>query len=207
MQDQVVTTERPNQFSEKLRQELEKLTGSINEIMRNIRMMQNPIAESREKLPIANDQLDKVSAQTEKATHRMLDMVEQIIAHQEKIVQFADHLAGFFNRSRARDRDLCREQVDHIREIAAVSQDNAFLIMDALQFQDITAQQMQHASTLLMDIELRMRQLMAAFEGREVPELEARISKALAYDPDADLFNGRDQREVDAIVSGITAKK
>ena len=56
------------QFSSKLRLELEQLTGSINDIMKNMRKMQNHILEYSEQMPVANEQLDKITAQTEQAT-------------------------------------------------------------------------------------------------------------------------------------------
>ena len=195
------------QFSEKLRNELEKLTGSINEIMLNMKKMQNPLVESREKLPIANKQLDKITAQTEQATHKMLDMVEQIIEHQEQITQLTADLGQFFKKSRSKERDINADRIKRVNEMASVSQNNAFIIMDALQFQDITSQQIQHASILLEDIGIRLHQLLAAFEGGEISDemLQSKLSKR-AYDPNADLFNGKDQREVDDIISKINAK-
>lgn len=198
-----------NLFPAKVRNELEKLTDSINVIMDSMRKMQNPILESREQLPQANAQLDKVSAQTEKAANKMLDLVEQIIDHQEKVVQLSGDLAGFLRRSRARDRDVYRDNVKRINEMAATSQNNAFMIMDALQFQDITAQQVQHASSLLEDIETRLQKLLGVFDGKNVSELENMSSskKERAYDPDADLFEGRDQKEVDEIISQTTGAK
>jgi chemotaxis regulatin CheY-phosphate phosphatase CheZ len=190
----------------RVRDELEKLTDSINVIMDNMRKMQNPILESREQLPQANAQLDKVSAQTEKAANKMLDLVEQIIDHQEKVVQMSGDLTGFFKRSRARDKDVYRDNVKRISEMAATSQNNAFLIMDALQFQDITAQQVNHASSLLEDIEIRLQKLLGVFDGKDISELENRPSskKKRSFDPGADLFEGRDQKEVDDIISKTT---
>ena len=196
-------------FPEKVRDELEKLTSSINTMMDNMRKMQNPILESSAQLPQANEQLDKVSAQTEKATHKMLDMVEQIIEHQEKIVEISSEMGQFLKRSRAKNRDLYGDKVRRVNEMAATSQNNAFLIMDALQFQDITAQQMNHASSLLEDIERRLQRLLGVFEGQEIPENEegAGPIKTRAFDPNADMFQGRDQKEVDDIVSQTTHSK
>ncbi len=195
-----------SQFSKKLRTELQQLTGSINDIMQNMKRMQNPIVESREQLPIANEQLDKITEQTEQATHKMLDMVEQIIEHQEQITDLSGKVSKFFKKSRAKDREVFAEQVKRISEMSSISQNNAFMIMDALQFQDITSQQIQHASTLLEDIEERLHHLLAAFDGDEIPEVLERPEKPeRAYDPDADI-KGKNQNEVDSIVNQVAAK-
>ncbi|MEZ5359461.1 MAG: protein phosphatase CheZ [Candidatus Zixiibacteriota bacterium] len=196
-----------DRFSLKLRNELEQLTDSINGIMTKMKRMQNPILESREKLPEANQQLDKITAQTEQATHKMLDMVEQIIDHQEQITQLSGEITQFFKKSRAKDREVFAEQVKRINEMSSISQNNAFLIMDALQFQDITSQQIQHASTLLEDIESRLHMLLAAFDGKDIPEeLNHPNAAKRAYDPNAD-FTSKNQNEVDNIVNQVVAKK
>lgn len=209
--DDMSVTETKNnlsdQFSLKLRNELEQLTDSINGIMMKMKKMQNPILESREKLPVANQQLDKITAQTEQATHKMLDMVEQIIDHQEQITQLSGEIALFFKKSRAKDREVFAEQVKRINEMSSISQNNAFLIMDALQFQDITSQQIQHASTLLEDIESRLHMLLSAFDGKEIPEELVRPNNPKrAYDPNADI-EGKNQNEVDNIVNQVTGHK
>ena len=198
-----VASDKNSLFSEKVRDELEKLTVSINDIMDNMRKMENPIIESRENLPKANAQLDKISAQTEKAAHQMLDMVEQIIEQQENAGQLTDEIVAFFKRSRSKDRDVYLEKVARLKEIATLSQNNAFLIMDALQFQDITSQQMHHASTLLEDIEGRLQNLLSVFDGKDIPEPESSLRRERAFDPDADLFDGKNQTEVDNIVSQV----
>ncbi|MCK5127734.1 MAG: protein phosphatase CheZ [candidate division Zixibacteria bacterium] len=192
------------QFSSKLRVELEQLTGSINDIMKNMRKMQNPILESSEQLPVANEQLDKITAQTEQATHKMLDMVEQIIEHQEQMTILSDEFGKFLKRSRSKDRDVFIEKVKRINEMSSISQNNAFVIMDALQFQDITSQQIQHASSLLEDIGVRLQHLLAAFDGKELSDdIVLAKKKDRAYDPNADLYDGKDQNEVDNIVNQV----
>jgi chemotaxis regulatin CheY-phosphate phosphatase CheZ len=194
-------------FADNVRGELERLTHSINIMMENVKRMERPIMESRQRLPKANEQLDKISAQTEAAAHQMLDMVEQIIDHEEKVVELSGEMIGYFERVQDTDAATFREKALRIKEMAATSQNNAFLIMDALQFQDITAQQMSHASSLLEDIEQRLHHLLAAFDGDATSEeLPAPTKKARAFDPAADLFDGKDQKEVDKIVSQVVTK-
>jgi chemotaxis regulatin CheY-phosphate phosphatase CheZ len=194
-------------FTDNVRSELERLTQSINTMMENVKRMERPIMESRQRLPKANEQLDKISAQTEAATHQMLDMVEQIIDHEEKIVDLAKDIVGYFEQSAVAEKDAYLEKATRIKEMAATSQNNAFLIMDALQFQDITAQQMSHASSLLEDIEQRLHHLLVAFDGEATMEdLPTTPKKVRAYDPAADLFEGKDQKEVDKIISQIAPK-
>lgn len=189
-------------FSEKVRTELEKLSGSVDSMMDNLRKMESPILESRERLPQANAQLEKINSQTEAAAHQMLDMVEQMIEFQEKSITLCSEISEFFKRLRSKDREIYREKLNRISEMASSSQSNAFLIMDTLQFQDITAQQMNHASSLLEDIEMRLHNLLKVFDGEELVDIADPVKKeGRAFDPDADFVEGRNQSEVDAIVT------
>jgi chemotaxis protein CheZ len=194
-------------LSDQIRNELEKLTESISGMMENMKKMETPIFESRRRLPKANEQLDKITAQTEAATHQMLDMVEQILEYQEKIVQFSGEVLEFMKKSPSEGVDTMLEKINSIHEMATTSQNSSFLIMDALQFQDITAQQMNHASHLLEDIEGRLQHLLLVFDGNDINELAAdKRRKDRAYDPDADLFEGKPQEEVDDIISKVSQK-
>lgn len=197
-------------FVAKVRKELEKLTGSVDIMMDNLRKMEHPILESRKSLPKANKQLDKVSEQTEKATHQMLDMVEQIIEHQEHVVEFSKEIGQKLKADLKQDDiDSIIDKANQINETASNSQNNAFLIMDTLQFQDITSQQMSHASALLEDIETRLHNLLKVFDGEadvNLDKLEDHHKKR-AFNPDAELYDGRDQNEVDNIVSQAATRK
>lgn len=194
-------------FTDRVRSELEKLTGSVDSMMENLRKMESPIMESRERLPQANAQLDKINSQTEAAAHEMLDMVEQMIDFQEKSVTLCAEVSGFFKKLRSKDREIYQEKLNRISEMASASQNNAFMIMDTLQFQDITSQQMSHASALLGDIETRLHNLLRVFDGEEMLDLpETTTRSERAYDPNADFIEGRNQSEVDAIVTNTVEK-
>ena len=203
--------EEGDMFVAKVRKELEKLTGSVDVMMDNLRKMEHPILESRQNLPKANKQLDKVSEQTEKATHQMLDMVEQIIEHQEQVVEFSKEIGQNLKTDlKQADIDLIIDKANQINVTASNSQNNAFLIMDALQFQDITSQQMNHASSLLEEIETRLHNLLQVFDGEadvNLDKLEDNNKKQRAFDPDADFYDGRNQSEVDNIVSQAASKE
>jgi methyl-accepting chemotaxis protein len=59
----------------RIQEEITELAASVNQIVTKFRELQNPLKESSEKVPIATEQLDKISEQTEAATHQMLDRV------------------------------------------------------------------------------------------------------------------------------------
>jgi chemotaxis regulatin CheY-phosphate phosphatase CheZ len=95
-----------------------------------------------------------------------------------------------------------RDCLDETLNWAQTNLDDAFNIMNTLQFQDITSQQIQHASQLLDEIQYRLRNLVSAVEGTE--QSEAPQPKGRVYDPNASIDrNGTEQSEVDALVESM----
>jgi chromosome segregation ATPase len=184
--------------------ELENLAQSVTAMKRNLHAMNASLEESRRKLPLANRQLDQLSAQTEAVAQHMLDMVEQIVDHQETIGRLSAEVTAFVKRSQVGDRDIICDKAMRVMEMAAISQRNAFLIMDALQFQNVAVQQMHQASELLDEIEHRLQHLHALITGSERPAQDepAMVDEAVVDAPD--LLEPADQTEVDHIVDEVT---
>ncbi|MDH3892605.1 MAG: protein phosphatase CheZ [candidate division Zixibacteria bacterium] len=180
----------------KIQQEIEELASSINEIVVKFKELHHPLLESSEKVPKATEQLDKISEQTEAATHQMLDRVEKIVQHVE------DSKSSLTEIKRCVTEDRVGEiegLADALIDKANVTCNDAYTIMDALQFQDITAQQMNHAAALLEDIEAKLQNIMGALKGNQDSQSETDSDKkSRVYDPHADLFEKKtDQSAID----------
>jgi chemotaxis regulatin CheY-phosphate phosphatase CheZ len=90
-----------------------------------------------------------------------------------------------------------------IEKAAQENLDAAFSLMDALQFQDITSQQVDYAASLLEEIETRLAHILKVV-GAEQEQIAAVSSqqpkKQRAFDPNADLFEKKTQQsEIDAL--------
>lgn len=182
----------------KIHHEITELTSAINGIIETFRKMKNPLVETHEKVPQATVQLDKISEQTEAAAHQMLDRVEQITQREGDVIQ------GLEKLKEVADKDQLSSISAAVGEIIVKANDNlddAYMIMDALQFQDITAQQMNHAASLLEDIEGRLNVILSTLNGDESKgDGEAAQRKVRVYDPHADLFDKKtDQSAVDSL--------
>lgn len=77
--------------------------------------------------------------------------------------------------------------------------------MNALQFQDITSQQMNHAASLLEEIETKLTQICQVFGiGSETSEEESSDKKERVYDPHADLYEKKtEQKDVDSMFEQV----
>ena len=185
-------------LQDKIQREIEGLAGSISEIVSKFRELHHPLQESSDKVPKATEQLDKISEQTEAATHRMLNGVEKIVEQLEDAKTGLNQIKTCVSEDRVSEIDGL---VDNLLEKSSVTCNDAYAIMDALQFQDITTQQVNHAASMLEDIETKLRGVMGTLRGDESkspePEPEREIKKR-AFDPHADLFEKKtDQSAID----------
>jgi chemotaxis regulatin CheY-phosphate phosphatase CheZ len=187
-----------------IQDELKGLTGAIGEVMTTFKKMQEPIAESRQKVPEATKQLEKISEQTEEAAHQMIDKVESISKVSEEIVSDITVLRKTLPATYFKNRSKIRDTVNAIDEKSQQNLDDAFVILNALQFQDITTQQIQHASTLMEEIENRLHHILAVFDGKEdIEELRA-IMKKRVYDPNASFSDSKEtQDDIDSLISSL----
>lgn len=182
----------------KIHHEITELTSAINGIIETFRKMKNPLLETHEKVPQATVQLDKISEQTEAAAHQMLDRVEQITQREGDVIQGLEQLKE--DADKAQQTSIAKSVGDIITK-ANDNLEDAYMIMDALQFQDITAQQMNHAASLLEDIEGRLQAILSTLNGEGTQgDGESPKRKVRVYDPHADLFDKKtDQSAVDSI--------
>lgn len=187
-----------------IQREITLLSQSISGLVQSLHRLKSPIVESSEKVPQATDQLDKISQQTEAATTRMLDMLEQITQREQQIITGLQHIG-----TEVADQPAAKK-VDELSDLANTNLNDAYTIMDALQFQDITSQQMDHAAAMLEEIESKLKAIMCVIgEDAEKIAFKPEVSgkKKRSYDPHADLFNKiTDQADIDSIFAKTKRK-
>ncbi len=135
---------------------MQRLIESINHSYELIQMVIQSIHTSRSELKKSVDglikktgmQLQKVTSTTEEATNKILDVAEKLDEDQMKIIDAIDSLEQETDSGEKRS-----EKFEDLRQKIYQNQESAFTIMDYLQFQDITAQQIAGAYALLSDTE------------------------------------------------------
>jgi len=188
----------PTTLQTRIQQEIAELTTSISGMVSNFRKLQRPLIESREKVPQATTQLDKISKQTEAATTQMLDVVEQITQREEEVIRGIGIISEKVRSGDTSDVDALAQG---LIGKATDNLNNAFSIMESLQFQDITAQQMDHAAALLEEIETKLHNILQNFGPADTAAAhEPGPRKNRAYDPHADFVDRRtDQADIDSL--------
>lgn len=125
---------------------VEKTAVLIQSVISSISHSRNELKKSVDGLlHKTGAQLGKITSTTEEATNKILDVAEKLDEDQMEIIDKVDALEKDFN--------IPSESIEEIRSMLQSNQDKAFTIMDYLQFQDITAQQIAGAYALLSDTE------------------------------------------------------
>ncbi len=188
----------------KMQSEIAALASSINEIVGKFKKLQHPLTESREKVPKATEQLDKISEQTAQATHQMLDTVEGITQREEQVKQRLNTLK---EKITSGNLDGAEELIDSLIKTAEQTYEDVYTIMDTLQFQDITSQQINHAASLLEEVELRLHKIISVYNGQDSSMTEECTDSEKAkrvYDPHADFS---DKKATQADIDNLFARK
>ena len=91
------------------------------------------------------------------------------------------------------------ELIEHASELVSANCNDTYAIMDALQFQDITSQQMDHAASLLEEIETKLKGIVGVLGGNPAQEDDSSgdtKKKKRIFDPHAHLFEKKTEQEV-----------
>ncbi len=194
------------QPTKSMHDELRELASTLSDIVRGIRVAQEPIIESQKKVPQATEQLEKITRQTEDATHRVLDMVESITSRESEIESLLKDLRRSLPATYFRNNSKAKALIERIRECASLNQTAAYDIMDALQFQDITSQQIDHAITLLEQVQGRLQEVLMELAGEQQSAVPEEKRRERAYDPNAHFSSDSDQEKqssVDQLVNSM----
>lgn len=193
-----------NSLTSKIQLEIVELASSINDIVDKFKKLHHPLHESKDQVPQATKQLDKISEQTEAVTNKMLDMVEKITQREEEVESGFDSLTQLISENKV---DEAKTLIYDLKGKADANRNDAYSIMEALQFQDITTQQMNHAAALLDDLEVKLTKVIKAMNGddqveggTEAGDQDSAPKKERAYDPHAEYIDKKtNQEDIDDI--------
>jgi chemotaxis regulatin CheY-phosphate phosphatase CheZ len=196
--------ENKSKITEKVRQELKELTTSISAMMEAFRKIRQPIQESSVKVPTTAHHLEKVTEQTERATHKVLDMIEDITNRESQISGWVEQIKKMIPDEVLSSNTQIDTLLTDIKVNAEGTLNDSYNIMDALQFQDITTQQIDHAISLLDDVEDKLVSMLQTVGVKSADQPDKKSArKVKAFDPNAGFSadNPTQQQEIDRIIS------
>lgn len=161
------------------------LEGIVNEI-HHIRVQIESSFTQESTLRNAVNVLDKIPDSTFKATDQILNTLDNIMSRESEMLEIINVITE--NKEKLGTENI--EKVDRLLEVFTENQNNHFIIMDALQFQDITTQQIQHVNDLLEKTELKLSELVLKLKGLDEADIKFIIENAKkqerVYDPNAE---------------------
>ena len=158
--------------------QIAKLVVFIEDVIPLLDAIHDDIHQSTSLIPKATAKLDKVTSATEMAATEVMDIVDNVIeklnAITEKVETIEEHSS---------DPDQVKKAAADIRSKVDASQDDLFSIMNALQFQDITTQQINAINHTIDSVQIKLGELLRGFEedGFELAKV-----RNFAFDPDAE---------------------
>lgn len=177
--------------------QIAKLVFFIEEIIPLLQTIHANLHQSTELIPSATEKLDKVTNATELATTEVMDIVDNVISRLNVITEKVDAIeAGAGNPDAA---GTISESIAGIRDEINGSQDDLFSIMNALQFQDITTQQINSIGSVIESVYSKLTELLQGFDD----DGRALGVRAATFDPNAEFDFDRSaetQRIVDEIL-------
>jgi len=143
-----------------------------------------------EKLQSTHEKIREVSSATEDAAINIMDA--------------CDRANGLVDELDAIDEAPTPDR-DKAVALRVSLRDELFLMMGALQFQDITSQQLSHASAVLVEMETRLGEIAKLFDSNIAVTPQVTSSRAeLAYDPEATTRNAEGRQALaDEIFTSI----
>jgi len=161
--------------------QIAKLVFFIEEILPLLETIHSNIHQSTSLIPSAAEKLGKVTDATEMAATEVMDIVDNVINRLNTMASALDEMENL--KECKVDSDEVKERIKVIRDEIDGSQDDLFSIMNALQFQDITTQQINSIVSTIDTVNGKLRELLKGFEDHEV---SVKLAKDAVFDPNAE---------------------
>jgi chemotaxis regulatin CheY-phosphate phosphatase CheZ len=165
----------------RLPQTLLRAYTEIEAILERLRVSRNVLEQaSMDKLAHMHSKLREVTSATETAATDILNGLDRSVAMVDELDQLAE----------------MPDSAARAAEVRSTMRDELFGLMNHLQFQDITTQQLAYASSVIMEMEDRLAQLVKLFDPSTISGAMARSEAPLgtAFDPNASNVDSADRQ-------------
>ncbi|WP_396213472.1 hypothetical protein [Gemmatimonas sp.] len=163
---------------------LERANNQIRAVLNHLRETRQALQSTTfDKLQTTHDKIREVTSATEDAATNIMDACD-------RASQLVDEL-DTIDAAETPDRQKALELRSTLR-------DELFMMMGALQFQDITSQQLAHASTVLVEMENRLADISNLFDSNSAVErpLASLAIDENSFDPNATTRNAEQRQNI-----------
>lgn len=182
--------------------ELKALVGTATGLIQGVSNVRTTLEQGRERLPMATQKLDKVTGETESATQQVMDILDALQESDGAAAELISRLEPL-----AASSPETAEIIEGMKSIIDRNQRDHTRILETLQFQDLTTQQINYVSSLLEKVEDEMAGLLSAFGAPAVSRLAGKGPEK-AFDSKASFSSsGSEQAQVDSILAEARKKE
>jgi len=143
--------------------QIAKLVVFIEEVIPLLNSIHEDLHQFSQIIPTASEKLDKVTSATELATTEVMDIVDRVIGRLNTMTANLDEVEeGIAQENPV--LSTITEKTTIIRKEIDGSQEDLFSIMNALQFQDITTQQIYSIGQVIETVQKKLGQLLSGFD-------------------------------------------
>lgn len=174
--------------------ELKELAANIGRLAEGISAIRAHVEAGRARLPQVSGRLERVTSETADATHRLIDSLD-LLAQSDR--EAAELLAGL--RSACPKSEALDPLFSRLTELHDRAQSEHTRILEILQFQDLTSQQVSAVNQLLGQVSFELQSISTAFDSASpapTPPRNPQVS-----DPDASFtVDPNNQAQVDSLI-------
>ena len=145
--------------------QIAKLVFFIEEVVPLLNSIHDEIHQSSKIIPTASEKLDKVTSATEMAATEVMDKVDNVIERLDTMNSTLDDIDEHIDKDESLSH--LKEKTNVIRQELDGSQDDLFSIMNTLQFQDITTQQIHSTAEVIDSVQTKLCELLSGFDDNE----------------------------------------
>ncbi len=127
------------------------------------------IEESKTKIPILTETLEDVNKMTEEAAFNLMEAADRMSGF---YVDLHDSLENLESAINAGDVDKCKEKLSEIESEIEKADELGFRILQELEFQDITEQQLRKTINYIQEIGARLGTIMGFVKLQQIAETE-----------------------------------
>jgi len=178
-----------------LGQELKGLVRNVGDLVDSIAGIRAHVETGMGSLPVAAGKLEKVTGETESATQHLMDVLDGLNANDKEAAEILSKMASLPGSGAEMGAILGK-----LSEMVDKNQAAHMRMFEILQFQDLTAQQINHVNSLLEKIELELNAILGAFGETG----GSAITAGKAFDESATYLRApQAQAEVDSLIRDI----
>jgi chemotaxis protein CheZ len=146
-----------------------ELARYLDETMRRLKTLENPLANSTNQLPNASETLTELTRMAEEGTHTIMELTEGLLNNHRQFHTGLTAIQTALSNDSSDHTDILGK-IGGMADLAASNQKSLMDIITALSFQDLTGQRIAKVVGVLDEVQSRLVELVVVFGLQGAPQ-------------------------------------